>query len=405
MQYHMGSCWSFINSLRSIELDDILLYNGDYVFAFGNFVRVIGYILICLFALRGKMNMSGVGFIITGASFVLTLIGYLLYVNWYFFIEISFRSICGYLAEIVAYIIIGIMSLTANKSRPLCLLPAALILLSRLLFMVGYTVAFTSIINTAFEIAGFICVGILFLIESSTEANTADDRARHSNYTQYERSEMFQGKQSVASDAPLPREAYFGMFGHVLLLLLVFIVWYYIWIYRTTKYLNAYRYEEPRNPTTKLLLCMFVPFYSVYWVYKSAQRIDKLAEERGVPSDTATICLILAIFIPIVPPILMQDKINKLTVGNVRNPSYVGAQNTYERQSNSYQSSGINEQHQESQNTQKSNYATSGSASVRNHTTVNEDTVVQLRAYKELMDMGIVTKDEFEQKKREFLGL
>ena len=57
---------------------------------------------------------------------------------------------------------------------------------------------------------------------------------------------------------------------------------------------------------------MFVPFYSIYWTYKSAQRIDKLAKSVGVVSDLTTPCLILEFFVPIVPPILMQDKINKI---------------------------------------------------------------------------------------------
>ena len=104
----------------------------------------------------------------------------------------------------------------------------------------------------------------------------------------------------------------FGLAAHVLLLLFVGGIWRCIWIYRTTRYLNCLPDEEYRNPGTKLLLCMFVPFYSIYWVYKSAQRIDKLAAQSGVVSDLAVVCLILEIFIPLIPPILMQDKINKI---------------------------------------------------------------------------------------------
>lgn len=103
-----------------------------------------------------------------------------------------------------------------------------------------------------------------------------------------------------------------GLFAHVLLLLFTFGIWHLIWIYRVTRYLNCLSDEAYRNPATKLLLCMFVPFYSIYWVYKSAQRIDKLAGENGVLSDLAVVCLILELFVPIIPPILMQDKINKI---------------------------------------------------------------------------------------------
>ena len=103
-----------------------------------------------------------------------------------------------------------------------------------------------------------------------------------------------------------------GLFGHVLLLLLTGSIWYLVWNYRTTRYLNCVPAEEYRNPATKLLLCMFVPFYGIYWTYKSAQRIDKLAKTVGVNSDLAVACLILEFFVPIIPPILMQDKINKI---------------------------------------------------------------------------------------------
>lgn len=58
---------------------------------------------------------------------------------------------------------------------------------------------------------------------------------------------------------------------------------------------------------------MFIPFYQIYWIYKHAQRIDKMtAAKFGVQEDNSTVYLILALFIPVVALILMQDKINKL---------------------------------------------------------------------------------------------
>ena len=41
------------------------------------------------------------------------------------------------------------------------------------------------------------------------------------------------------------------------------------WDYTVT--LNDLEDEPPRNPVTKLLLCMFIPFYAIYWFYRSAQ--------------------------------------------------------------------------------------------------------------------------------------
>ena len=150
-------------------------------------------------------------------------------------------------------------------------------------------------------------------------------------------------------------EGYCDIIKHILLLFFTFGIWLYIWIYRTTKFLNHVKGEEYRDPTKKLLLCMFVPFYSVFWTYKSAQRIDKLAKERGVASDLATLCLILALFVGIVPPILMQEKIN-------------------------------------------------GILKAESQPAVSND-VEELKKYQELLTAGIITKEEFEAKRKQILGL
>ena len=104
---------------------------------------------------------------------------------------------------------------------------------------------------------------------------------------------------------------------HILLLLFTLGIWRLVWIYRITKYLNCVEDEENRNPLAKLLLCMFVPFYVIYWTYKSALRVDKLSKSAKVTSDLAVPCLLLEIFMPIIPPILIQDKINKIITSNL----------------------------------------------------------------------------------------
>ena len=48
-----------------------------------------------------------------------------------------------------------------------------------------------------------------------------------------------------------------------------------------TGYTNAAENEEYRNPTKKLLLCLFIPFYIIYWTYKTGQRVDKMGAAKG----------------------------------------------------------------------------------------------------------------------------
>ena len=186
----------------------------------------------------------------------------------------------------------------------------------------------------------------------------------------------YAGGAAAGGGNMVPASAYCGLAKHVLLLLFTFGIWYLIWIYRTTENLNCLEDEPPRNPATKLLLCMFIPFYSIYWIYKSAQRIDRLSALQGRPSDSATLCLILAIFIAIVPPILMQDKINGLVTaqGNgwtaPQQPVYTAPQQPY--------------------SAPRTNAA--GAAE-------------ELKKYKELLDMGAITQEEFDEKKKQLLGL
>ena len=107
---------------------------------------------------------------------------------------------------------------------------------------------------------------------------------------------------------------YCELFKHMLLMLLTCGIWNLIWIYRMTKYLNRVEGEPERKPVAKLLLCMFIPFYVIYWTYKSAQRIDKLADQTNVDSNLAVYCLILSMVVGLVPQILMQEKINQIIV-------------------------------------------------------------------------------------------
>ena len=183
------------------------------------------------------------------------------------------------------------------------------------------------------------------------------------------------GTYGQACDA-MP-EAYCGMAKHILLLLFTFGIWQLIWVYRMTRYTNAVQDEPERNPTTKLLLYIFIPFYSIYWTYKTARRIDKLAAAKGIPSDIATLCLVLEFFIPIVPLILMQDKLNTVVTARSVPPQAGGCAQP-----------------------QPDDYA-------QPHTQPQSASSVadELRVYKELLDSGILTQEEFDARKKQLLGL
>lgn len=174
--------------------------------------------------------------------------------------------------------------------------------------------------------------------------------------------------------APAP-EIYCGLVKHILLLLFTCGIWLFIWIYRVTGYTNDVEGEEYRNPTNKLLLCLFVPFYTIYWMYKTAQRLDKMAAAKNIPSDLSTICLILAIFVPIIPPILMQDKLNAIVAPPAAPVAYAAP---------------------------AAPAASPAPAAAPVDVSTAADDLLKL---KELLDAGILTQEEFDAKKKQLLGL
>lgn len=83
------------------------------------------------------------------------------------------------------------------------------------------------------------------------------------------------------------------------------------------------------------------------------------------------LCLILEIFIAIVPPVLLQDKMNDIvTAGDARPAAAQPA---------------------------------AAQCSAKNENTLG--TAEELKTYKELLDCGVITQEEFDAKKRQLLGL
>lgn len=252
--------------------------------------------------------------------------------------------------------------------RTLWFVPGAVMMLSRIITWF-YGIRFLVLLSDLALVAGVVLAGLwIYRTAGLPEAEPQTFRRQDG---------------TTGTVAGSEQDGYCDMAKHVLLLLFTFGVWYLIWIYRTTGFLNRVEDEEPRDPTKKLLLCLFVPFYSIYWTYKSAQRIDKLAIQKGVPSDISTLCLILAIFVGIIPPILMQDKMNAIITADPNAP----AANAPVYNAPVYNAP----------------VADTPEPPVREAAPV--DTADELKKFKELLDMGAITQEEFDAKKKQLLGL
>ena len=156
---------------------------------------------------------------------------------------------------------------------------------------------------------------------------------------------------------------YINLTTHVLLTIFTFGIWYLLWVYKTTEKFNYIDDDTIvyRSQIAQLLLCGFVPFYHIYWTYRTAQYIDIYAKKENAESNISTICLILDIFIPIIPPIIMQEKLNAIVCGSA--------------------------------------------PKIKNKSSDVIKSADELKKYKDLFDSGVITQEEFDAKKKQILDL
>ena len=102
---------------------------------------------------------------------------------------------------------------------------------------------------------------------------------------------------------------------HIALLLFTFGIWLWMWVYQTTKYTNSVKDEPLRSPRSQLLLYIFLPFYPIYWSYKTVKRLHKLQD--NLAPDFSALCVASSIFVPLLNVILIQNAINPQTNDNM----------------------------------------------------------------------------------------
>ena len=175
-------------------------------------------------------------------------------------------------------------------------------------------------------------------------------------------------------------------------------IYQFVWIHRTTRFTNVLEDEKKMNPTTQVLLFCFIPVYSIYWYYKNAQKIEMLFAKKGQRVKCTTICTVCAIFAPIVSVLILQDKINNVCAINGINDLMADGKSdsTVEVKSDSmlddvFELDAPSKPEQINAQSEKIN--------VENE----NDKVELLKKYKELLDAGVITEEEFEQKKKQLL--
>lgn len=211
------------------------------------------------------------------------------------------------LFKAVSYLMIVLLYYKGNKNNSKVLFIFTLIFLgvTFLLRSAGYVDIFTNYGMTIRNI-------IMSVINSMSGTIPALVMHIGSAYLMYLRANPMPTYEMPENRYPQEGDMYVGIVKHILLTIFTFGIYDCYWVYKTTENLNV-NGNEVQNGTKKLLLCIFVPFYRIYWFYAQAKRLENLMRKNDVhTSDFAVVTLILAVFVPIVAAsALLQAKLNE----------------------------------------------------------------------------------------------
>ena len=102
---------------------------------------------------------------------------------------------------------------------------------------------------------------------------------------------------------------------HIFMLVFLGGLWLYPWVYKTAAALREATKRETgyyTSPTAQLLLFIFIPFYSIYWFYKTASTLKLYAYRYGNKSAVVGLCTFIAFLTNIIPATIIQMEIERL---------------------------------------------------------------------------------------------
>lgn len=210
-------------------------------------------------------------------------------------------------------------------------------------------------------------------------------------------------------------EGFIKIWVLVVLSIVTFGIYTLIWVYKTVGLLNnKLPQSQQYGQAAQLLLCMFVPFYAIYWVYKTCKRIEEYSYRlNSGNSDLSLIGLLLTIFgFAIVAYALMQDQINKnimIEVNGGARPqqtaqqAYVQPQQQAAPQNTNFVPQQVEPVPQPVHQAAPAPQA--AAPAEKQKIKVTKEQYESLLRIKELLDMDIISKEEFIQKKNEILNM
>lgn len=99
----------------------------------------------------------------------------------------------------------------------------------------------------------------------------------------------------------------------ILLSIVTLGIYYLVWAYKIISYFEP---KRGKKPVVEMLLLIFIPFYVLYWLYKTAEDVYKLQKENGLDiTPFNTLVVVLGIFgLGIISMAILQDNINKINL-------------------------------------------------------------------------------------------
>ena len=111
---------------------------------------------------------------------------------------------------------------------------------------------------------------------------------------------------------PLTFTEYNGIGKYLFFTIISLGIWNLIWTYNVTKNLNKVSSVAYRKPVVELLLCALLPFYYIYWIFKTAEYVEAYGATAGKKYNINNLCLAISFVCPLFSTILIQDKINQI---------------------------------------------------------------------------------------------
>lgn len=299
----------------------------------------------------------------------------------------------------------------------LCLVAGGALALSALIgFIVYLTYGYyflSGLIAFIHDIGFLLPFGGLFVLAASAELT---GEAGQEQAAQQPGSGAQANGAAYAAPANAAAQAYADLFEEknvglcILYSILTFGIYGYIWYYSICKKCKLAKQEQP-DVTGEFLLLLFVPFYSIYWIYKKGKEVTEAAPKWGITvADNSTMYLLLSLLLGVgflVSVCMLQNDLNAISrAARAVCSGQAPAQPQYQQAPTQpqYQQAPAQPQYQQAPAQPQYQQAPAQPQYQQTPAQSAGDEVEKLRRLKALLDEGILTQQEYDAKKNEILS-